>query len=50
VNIFGHFNEELMREDIFELTISCEDINKINDGNGFRVVNFITSKSSNCHE
>jgi len=34
VNIFGHFNEELMREDIFELTISCEDINKINDGNG----------------
>jgi hypothetical protein len=39
------FNAKIGREDIFKPTIGNEDLYKISNDNGVRVVNFATSKN-----
>jgi hypothetical protein len=43
--LLGDFNAKVGREDIFKLTIGNENLHKINNSNGIRVVNFATSKN-----
>ena len=42
--LFGDFNAELGRQDIFNLTIENDSINQDNN-NGVRIVNFAKSKN-----
>jgi hypothetical protein len=48
--LLGDFNTKMGREDIFKLTIGNESLDKNSNGNRVRVVNFATSKKSNCQE
>jgi hypothetical protein len=43
--LLGDFNAKVGREDIIKLTIGNESLHEISDYNGFRVVNFATSKN-----
>jgi hypothetical protein len=42
---FGNFNAQVGREDIFKLTIGNKSSYEISNDNGFRVVNFATSRN-----
>jgi hypothetical protein len=42
--LLGDFNAKVGREDIFKPTIGNENLHKISNANGVRVVNFATSK------
>jgi hypothetical protein len=42
--LLGDFNAKLGREDTFKLTIGNERVHEDSNDNGFRVVNFATSK------
>jgi hypothetical protein len=44
--LLGDFNDKVSREDFFRPTIGNESLNKINNDNGFRVVNVPTSQHS----
>jgi hypothetical protein len=41
----GDFSDKVIREDIFKLIIWNESIHKMNNDNGVREVNFVTSKT-----
>ena len=43
--LLGHVNTKLEREDIFKLTIGNDSLHQESNDNGFRIVNFATSKS-----
>jgi hypothetical protein len=43
--MLGDFSVKVGREDIFKLTIGNDSPHKITNDNGFRVVNFATSKN-----
>jgi hypothetical protein len=43
--LLGDFTAKVGREDIFKLTIENESLHEISNHNGFRVVNFATSKN-----
>jgi hypothetical protein len=43
--LLGDFNAKVGREDISKPTIWNESLHKISNGNGIRVVNFLTSKN-----
>jgi hypothetical protein len=43
--LLGDFDAKVGREDIFKPTIGNESSHEIYDDNGFRVVNFATSKN-----
>jgi hypothetical protein len=43
--LFGGFNAKVGSEDIFKPTIGNESLDEISNDNGFRVVNFATSKN-----
>jgi hypothetical protein len=42
--LFRDFSDKVGREDIFKPTIGSESLHEINNDNGVRVVNFVTSK------
>jgi len=42
--LLGDFNSEVVRENFFKLTIGNERLHQDSNGNGFRIVNFVTSK------
>jgi hypothetical protein len=44
--LIGDFNAKVDREDIFKLTIENESLHEISNGNGVRLVNFATLKTS----
>jgi hypothetical protein len=48
--LLGGFNAKVGRDDIFKPTIKNESLHEISNDNGVRVVNFATSKKSNCQE
>jgi hypothetical protein len=43
--LLGDFNTKVGREDIFKPTIGNENLHKISNDNGVRVVNFATSEN-----
>jgi hypothetical protein len=43
--LLGDFNAKIGREDIFKPTTGNESSHEISNGNGVRVVNFVTSKN-----
>jgi hypothetical protein len=43
--LLGDFSDRIGREDIFKLTIGNEILHKNSNGNGVRVVKFVTSKN-----
>jgi hypothetical protein len=43
--LLGEFNAKAGREDIFKSTIWNENLHKLSNDNGVRVVNFVTSKN-----
>jgi hypothetical protein len=43
--LLGDFNAKVGREDIFKPTIMNESLHEISNDNGFRLVNFATSKN-----
>jgi hypothetical protein len=45
MRILLDFNVEAGKEDIFKPTLGNESLHKINDDNGVRLVNFVTSKN-----
>jgi hypothetical protein len=47
-NLLGDFNAKVGREDIFKPVIGNESLHEVSNDNGVRVVNFATSKKSNC--
>jgi hypothetical protein len=42
------FNIKLGREDIFKPTIGNESLHEISSDNGVTIVNFVTSKKTDC--
>jgi hypothetical protein len=46
--LLADFNAKVGREDIFKPTVGNESLHKISNNNGVRVVNFATSKKSDC--
>jgi hypothetical protein len=44
--LLGDFNAKVGREDIFKLTIGNGSLHEISNDNGVRLVNFVTSKTS----
>jgi hypothetical protein len=44
--LLGDFNAKVGKEDIFKPTIGNESLHEISNDNGFRLVNFATSKTS----
>jgi hypothetical protein len=43
--LFGDFNAKVGTEDILKPTIRNESLDEISNGNGMRVVNFVTSRN-----
>jgi hypothetical protein len=43
--LVGCFNAKVVTEDIFKSTIENESLHDISNGNGVRLVNFVTSKN-----
>jgi hypothetical protein len=48
--LLGHFHAEAGREDILKQIIGNESLQEINNNNGVRVVNFVTSKYLFCQK
>jgi hypothetical protein len=44
-NLLGYFNAKVGREDLSKLTTGNENVHKISNDNGVRVVNVATSKN-----
>jgi len=43
--LLGDFIEKVGRKDIFKRTVGNESLRQLSNGNGFRIVNFITPKN-----
>jgi hypothetical protein len=43
--LFGDFNAKVGKEDIFKPTIRNQSLHELSNDNGFRAVNFATSKN-----
>jgi hypothetical protein len=48
--LLGNFSAKVGREDTFKPITGNESLHKVSNDNGVRIVNFASSKKSNCQE